>query len=472
MRASSGAPVRLARALAGILSLLLLTGSGYGWAAYRTLQTAVTHVDGLPGTKRSSSDAAQNILLVGDDHRPDGASRQLLEQLSTQSDGGSTNTDTMMVLHLPAGGQPATVISLPRDSWVDIPGHGTAKLNSAFARGAATGGGDAGGMRLLITTVEGVTGLHIDHFARISLLGFYRIAEVLGPVQVCLNHAAADPYSGVDLPAGVSTLDAKQALSFVRQRHGLPRGDLDRQVRQQYFLAAELRNLRSSGVLVNPGRLHELFAAVGAAVQTDPGLDLLDLAGRASQLGPGAVGFRTVPVLGTPTIQDSNGDDVSIVELDQPAMRAFITQVVGPPAAYVDARPAAPSSVAVQVVNGTGEPGLATRQAEALTGLGFQATVDRTGTSTTLTTVTYPRGEEAQAKAVAAVVPGASVAASSSVTEVTLTLGTDGRTVTSTSSPSASPSASPSRASPSQARPSAAGSGGGGSSFSGTSCIN
>ena len=138
-----------------LLPPLLLTGSGYGWVAYRTLQTAVTHVDGLPGTRRSSSDGAQNILLVGDDHRPDGASPQLLEQLSTQLDGGSTNTDTMMVLHLPAGEQPATVISLPRDSWVDIPGHGTAKLNSAFARGAAHGGGDAGGMRLLITTVEG-----------------------------------------------------------------------------------------------------------------------------------------------------------------------------------------------------------------------------------------------------------------------------------------------------------------------------
>jgi len=207
-------------------------------------------------------------------------------------------------------------------------------------------------------------------------------------------------------------------------------------------------------------------------VQTDPGLDLLGLAARASQLGPGAVGFRTVPVLGTPTIQDSNGDDVSVVELDRPAMRAFITQVVGPPAAYVDATRAAPSSVAVRVVNGTGEPGLATRQARALTGLGFDAAVDHARTSTTLTTVTYPKGEEAQAKAVAAAVPGAAVAASSSVTEVTLMLGSDGRTVASTSSPSPSPSASPSPASPSRPRPSAGSSAGGGSSFSGTSCIN
>jgi hypothetical protein len=290
-------------------------------------------------------------------------------------------------------------------------------------------------------------------------------------VQVCLNHAAVDPYSGVDLPAGVSMLDAKQALSFVRQRHGLPRGDLDRQVRQQYFLAAELRNLRSSGVLVNPGRLHDLVTAVGAAVQTDPGLDLLDLAQRASQLGAGTVGFRTVPVLGTPTIRDSQGDDVSIVELDQPAMRAFITQVVGLPADYVHATPAAPSSVTVQVVNGTGEPGLASRQAQALEGRGFHATVDRTGTSTTLTTVTYPTGMEARAKAVAAAVPGAAVAASSSVTEVTLTLGTDGRTVASTPSPSSSASSS-SSSSPSPAPASAGNPGGGGSSFSGTSCIN
>src|SRR3954451_3410823 len=210
----------------------------------------------------------------------------------------------MMVLHLPAGGGKPTVISLPRDSWVDIPGVGQGKLNSAFADGAADGGGDAGGMRLLIQTVQNLTGLQIDHFARVSLLGFYDVAQVLGPVQVCLNQAVDDPFSGTNLPAGVSTLDAKQALSFVRQRHGLPRGDLDREVRQQYFLAAELRKVTSSGVLLYPGRLHALLQAAGSAVQTDPALDLLSDASQFASLGAGDVRFTSILVLGTPTITD------------------------------------------------------------------------------------------------------------------------------------------------------------------------
>jgi LCP family protein required for cell wall assembly len=446
-------PVRFARVFAGVLSLLVLAGSGYGWSAYRTLGSSLTHVAGLPGTGTSPGDE-QNILLVGDDHRPADASPQVLAELSTGQNGGSSNTDTMMVLHLPAGGGPATVISLPRDSWVDIPGVGKGKLNSAFA----DGGGDAGGMQLLIRSVQNMTGLRIDHFVRVSLLGFYQVAQVLGPVQVCLNQPANDPLSGVDLPAGVSTLDAKQALSFVRQRHGLPRGDLDREVRQQYFLSVELQKIRSAGVLLNPVALSNLLKAVGSAVQTDPGLDVLQLASRSSQLSPGAVGFTTIPVLGTPTIRDSNGNDVSIVAVDWPALPAFIAQVVGEPSAYLDATAAAPSSVSVRVVNGTVQRGLATQQADALRGLGFSAVVDSSVTSTTLTTVTYPPGSEAQAQAVAAVVPGAGVVASSSVTEVTLTLGTDGHAVTSSSS-SLSPSASAAPA-------------GGTSSFSGTACVN
>src|SRR3954462_8563054 len=148
-------------------------------------------------------------------------------------------------------------------------------------------------MQLLIKTVQQLTGLQIDHFVRISLLGFYQVAQVLGPVQVCLNEAVDDPYSGADLPAGVSTLDAKQALSFVRQRHGLPRGDLDREVRQQYFLSVELARATSTGVLLDPARLTDLLGAAGSAVQTDPGLDLLTLAADGPRLSGGP--FTTVP---------------------------------------------------------------------------------------------------------------------------------------------------------------------------------
>ena len=122
----------------------ILAASGYAWASYQHFTSGLTRIDGVPGSKAGDKDgAAQNILLVGDDHRPANASQALLAQLGTQQDGGGTNTDTMMVLHLPAHGGAPTAISFPRDSWVDIPGYGKGKLNSAFADGAANGGGDA-----------------------------------------------------------------------------------------------------------------------------------------------------------------------------------------------------------------------------------------------------------------------------------------------------------------------------------------
>src|SRR5206468_11898972 len=164
--------------------------------------------------------------------------------------------------------------------------------------------------------VENLTNLHVDHFVKVSLLGFYQIAEALGPIQVCLNEPAKDPFSGVDLPAGVSTLNARQALSFVRQRHGLPRGDLDREVRQQYFLSTELRKVASAGVLLNPGKLNNLLKAVSTAMETDPGLDLLKFADQFRGVAAGSVRFTTVPITGTPTIRDGSGNDVSIVAVD------------------------------------------------------------------------------------------------------------------------------------------------------------
>jgi LCP family protein required for cell wall assembly len=417
--------VRATRIIAAVVSFLVLAGSGYGWAAYRTFAGGIRHVDAI-GSGPDYDGSAQNILLVGDDSRPANASPALLAELSTQEDGGSVNTDTVMLLHIPAGGGQATVISFPRDSWVDIPGHGKGKLNSAFARGAAGGGGDAGGMKLLITVVQNLTNLHVDHFVKVSLLGFYQIAEALGPIQVCLNQAAHDPYSGTDLPAGVSTLNAKQALSFVRQRHYLPRGDLDREVRQQYFLSTELRKATSTGVVLNPSRLKKLLDAVSSALETDPGLDLLQFASQFKGLSAGNVRFTTIPILGTPTITDANGNRVSIVAVDFAALPAFISRVVGPPSAYTSASAADPHQVSVEVQNGTGVRGLAGSQAQALSGLGFRIAGTATAPDhTTITTVEYPVGKESAAKAVAARLPGVAVAQSSAVSQVTLTLGSD-----------------------------------------------
>jgi LCP family protein required for cell wall assembly len=458
--------VRLVRILAAILSFSILAASGYAWASYQNFTSGLTRIDGVPGSKAADKDgAALNILLIGDDHRPANASQALLRQLGTQQDGGGINTDTLLLLHLPAHGGTPTAISFPRDSWVDIPGHGKGKINSAFSRGAANGGGDAGGIRLLINVLQNMTGLTVDHFVRVSLLGFYDIAKALGPVQVCLTHAARDSYSGVNLPAGVSTLNAQQALAFVRQRHGLPRGDLDREVRQQYFLSAELHKVVSAGTLLNPAKQQQLLSAVSSAMQTDTGLDLLDLATRMQGVSPDKVTFATIPITGTPTITDDNGNRVSIVAVDFAAMPAFINHVTGQVSAYDKATAAAPASVKVRVINGSGTPGLAAASTTTLSGLGFTVGTPSNGTRQADTTITYPAGMESQAKAVAAHVPGAAVSVSSSVSQVVVTLGTDGHRVRSgagaaTSSASARSAAAPATtAAPAQ-------------SFTGTSCIN
>jgi LCP family protein required for cell wall assembly len=459
--------VRGTRIVAAVVSFLVLAGSGYGWAAYRTFAGGIRHVDVI-GSGSDYDGAAQNILLVGDDSRPANASRALLAALHAGQDTGVNNTDTVMLLHIPAGGGKATVVSFPRDSWVDIPGYGKGKLNSAFPRGAAGGGGDAGGMRLLIKVVENLSGLHVDHFVKVSLLGFYQIADALGPIQVCLNHAVRDSYSGIDLPAGTSTLNAKEALAFVRQRHGLPRGDLDREVRQQYFLSTELRKATSTGVILNPARLRSLLDAVSSALETDPGLDLLQFATQFKGVSAGSVRFTTIPTTGTPTITDAAGNRVSIVAVDFAALPAFFAEIAGPPSAYTSASAADPKDVSVEVRNGTGIRGLAAAQAQALHALGFRIAGTATASSgTTLTTVTYPVGREAEAKAVATRVPGAAVAQSAAVRQVTLTLGTDGDRVA-TGSPSRASSATTAPAKTSAAAKSS----GPAKSYGATDCIN
>ncbi|SDI79649.1 transcriptional attenuator, LytR family [Frankineae bacterium MT45] len=322
------------RLIAAVLAVAIVLGSGYAWATYRNFTANVTHVDAIDnsttGAKRADLDGkAQNILLVGDDHRPANASPALLAELSTQLDGGGTNTDTMMVMHVPADGSRATLVSFPRDSWVNVPGHGMNKLNAAFSLGSRNGGGDKGGSRLLVDTIRSLTGLWIDHFVRVSLVGFYQIAKVLGPIPICLKHAAVDPFSGTNLPPGHSTLDAKQALSFVRQRHNLDGGDLGREIRQQYFLSQAFSKIASARTLLNPLKLQNLLAAVSSNLETDyTGDGLLQFARQMENLQAGNLRSATIPTTGTPTIY-VDGTPVSIVEVNRPAIPAFIKSIVG-----------------------------------------------------------------------------------------------------------------------------------------------
>lgn len=409
---------------AAALAVILVVVGGYAAYSYFRFVGGVKHVDVISKPANDVDGQDQNILLVGDDHRPDGASQAELDQLSTTDDGGGTNTDTMMILHIPANGKSATLISLPRDSWVDVPGHGMNKLNAAFSLGG--GATDAAsGAKLLIQTVQNLTGLSIDHYVRVSLLGFYTIAQALGPVQVCLNNAVDDPYSGANFPAGVSTLDAKQALSFVRQRHGLPRGDLDRVVRQQYFLSVEAHKFLSAGTLLNPGKLTKVLDAVSGSLETDPGLNFLQLAAQLQGLTGGKIQSATIPISGTPTIT-VDGDDISIVEVDTAAMPAFIQSLMGTPSAYEKATAAKPADTSVTVLNGGSQNGAATTASQTLAGAGFKTGTPGDADTRATTVIQYPSGQEAQAKAVAAYLPGASVQETASVSTVTVVLGDDG----------------------------------------------
>ena len=429
---------------AAALAVILIVVGGYAAYSYFRFVGGVKHVDVISKSGSDVDGTDQNILLVGDDHRPDGATQAELDQLSTTDDGGGTNTDTMMVLHIPANGKSATLISLPRDSWVDVPGHGMNKLNSAFSLGG--GGSDpTNGAKLLIQTIQNLTGLSIDHYVRVSLLGFYTIAQALGPVQVCLNNAVDDPYSGANFPAGVSTLNAQQALSFVRQRHGLPRGDLDRVVRQQYFLSVEAHKFLSAGTLLNPGKLTQVLDAVSGSLETDPGLNFLQLGAQLQGLTGGKIQSATIPISGTPTIT-VDGNDLSIVEVDTAAMPAFIQSLMGTPTAYENAKAATPAGTTVTVLNGGSANGAATTASQTLAAAGFTVGTPGDADTRATTVIQYKSGQEAQAKAVAAYLPGAAVQQTDSVSTVTVVLGDDGIMPT---APSAAGPAAPAAPAPS-----------------------
>lgn len=225
---------------------------------------------------------AQNWLLVGSD--------SLAERGTTGA--GPQRSDTVMVVHLAGDGHSVTVTSIPRDSWVDIPGHGTAKINAAFAYG---------GPRLLVRTVERLTRIRIDHYAAIDYAGFEAMTDAVGGVDVRIPKTVYDSANHQTWTKGEHHLDGAKALLYVRQRHGLPNGDLDRIRRQQRFLLALLGKLRSTGTLTNPVRLDDFFTAATKAVTVDDTVtskELRALVGQYREIGAGDITFLVTPVAG------------------------------------------------------------------------------------------------------------------------------------------------------------------------------
>ncbi|NUT50760.1 MAG: LCP family protein [Saccharothrix sp.] len=210
---------------------------------------------------------------------------------------GEAHTDSVVLLRLNSNGT-ATALSLPRDSWVDIPGFGKGKLNSAYALAherARTEGRDAdiAGTKALVEAVEALVGVKVDHYAAVDMAAFAPLSDAVGGVEVCLKAAARDQFSGVDLPAGRQTLSGDQALAFLRQRHGLVHGDLDRVVRQQAFLQGLGAKL-AEVALTDVAQVTRLVQVARTHVRTDPGWDVLEFAERLRWYPSLTVG--TIPV--------------------------------------------------------------------------------------------------------------------------------------------------------------------------------
>ena len=294
---------------------------------------------------------AQNILLVGIDARTDAYGNPLpqnvLDALHAGSgdDGGDT-TDTMIVVHIPAGGAAATAISIPRDSYVDIAGgYGKHKINSAYSRGKNASMSDlraqglsgpqlevaanAAGAKTAIQTVEQFTGLTINHYAAINLAGFDALSQAVGGVEVCLKAPVHDTYSGADFAAGPQTLSGAQALAFVRQRHGLLNGDLDRIARQQAFLSGMAKKVLSAGTFTDVSKLNSLVSAVQGAVVLDKGWDVLSFAQQLRGMTSGAIAFVTIPVQSLSLQTPSDGDAVKV---DPAQVRQFVHTAISTPA--------------------------------------------------------------------------------------------------------------------------------------------
>jgi LCP family protein required for cell wall assembly len=218
---------------------------------------------------RPAAAAGTNWLITGSDSRQ-GLTRKEERQLATGRDIGGRRSDTTMILHIPGNGGRPTLVSLPRDSYLPIPGYGTNKLNAAYS---------FGGPKLLAETVQNATGLHIDHYMGIGFGGLASVVNSVGGVRICVKTAIqADSYSGFKgMPAGCHNLNGTQAIAFVRDRHSFATSDLQRIQDQRAFLQALLSKATSPGVYLNPFTALPFGSSAASAVSVDKGTSLYDM---------------------------------------------------------------------------------------------------------------------------------------------------------------------------------------------------
>jgi LCP family protein required for cell wall assembly len=417
--------------LSCVFAALVLLVSGF---AYRIV-LEVASIGGSHAITSGPSTGPQNILLMGLESRRDWNGNilpwSILSKLHAGSPRGVANgvggndTNTLILIHVFAGGTKAVGFSIPRDDWVNFANtvgpQQQGKIDQAYgvsmfyqqarlraqtaniSKNQLAFQGNEAGRAAAVATVEQLTGVHVDHFAEVNLDGFYELAKIFGGVNVCLRHAVYDSKSGANFRAGYQHLDAEQALAFVRQRDGLTNGDLDRTHRQQAFIDSVMHQLRTDGILSDLSKLQALLSAAKQYVITDSGWNLLDFAAETRSLTSGNFVFHTLPIKGYAVIAGQDANVVDPAQLKAIVHAAFYSNPSAPRSKASNHRTTASTKLAtVNIFNGGYTAGLAGKVSAALVKAGYRAGLTGNTSYRTTTAVRYGPGAAASAARIAA----------------------------------------------------------------------
>ena len=468
----------LRKATAG-LSIFIMTLTALGGGAVYAINGLGANIGAIDTSDLNQVDRPEsfvqtdtsptNLLIMGSDSREGDGN-------DSYGDAGGARSDTTLLVHLYNGRKDAVVVSIPRDSWVEIAGctrpDGSTtrpyetKFNAAFA---------FGGPVCTIKTVEKLTNVRIDNFVVVDFKAFKTVVDAIGGVEVCLTSPAYDPVvpgrggSGLNLPAGYSNISGEQALAFVRARESLGDGsDISRIERQQQFIGSMIRGMTEKGLLTNPQMIYRVLGAITSSIQTNPEFadvkTLQDFALSLGGLSPSRITFVTVPFefRGTGNVYwTAETDDLwEAIRMDQ--LISDEEAVVAPSAAGSPTENVVapkPSAISLSVLNATNTVGLAKTAADAIESDGYN--VIKVGNSTkrlTATEILYKSSEFEEAKALAAAYGVTNLTKDDSlVSPIVLLVATDwknGKVVSSAAStasksptPTLTPSASPSASS-------------------------
>lgn len=462
-----------AKTLAALTSLVLVAAIGFAWHAYRSASAGITKSEAL-ADEPASTGSDQNILIMGLDSRRDQHGQPLAPDIydalhAGDEDSADGDSDALIVVHLPAGGGPATAVSIPRDDYVELAGcptsdcRGKVKEAYSFAYQRAMGGhGSASsqstptplqgqdsttreqtareaGRKAEISTVKSLLQIPIDHFIEVTLAGFFQLARVVEPITVCLNADTSDRYySGADFHRGMQQISATQALAFVRQRrdpNDAAFTDLDRSRRQQAFIVSVVSAMRRGGTLSDPTKLHALLDVAKQNVAVDAGFDFDDFVRNALEFPNRPVALYTLPVTSFGEI--SNGAYVNFIDI--PTVRSIVHNLVGtdsstpstssptPAAQPESGAQSTAGSVTLDVVNASGRQGEAANlQTLLATGQFSEGKVSSADSTSETSSIAYGPGAKIAATELADQYDiTATASASIASNTVQLTVGTD-----------------------------------------------